>query len=110
MYQFSKSVSKYAVVCFLLVFTVSMSGAAPKEVKKSFDVKKGGTLTLDLQTGASIEVTAWDKDVVEIIYHIGGRDADLVEVEIEQILINSKVIEGLSKKSGRKVWYLYSIT
>ncbi|GJQ62812.1 MAG: hypothetical protein SCALA702_18650 [Melioribacteraceae bacterium] len=100
MYQFSKSVSKYAVVCFLLVFTVSMSGAAPKEVKKSFDVKKGGTLTLDLQTGASIEVTAWDKDVVEIIYHIGGRDADLVEVEIEQRSNGVEVYSSYSQKQN----------
>lgn len=84
MYKYGNSVNKQMFAFFLLIFAAAIMAAPPKEVKKSFDVEKGGTLKLELQTGASIEVTAWDRDVVEITYTISGRDADLVEVEIEQ--------------------------
>ena len=49
----------------------SMSGSiekfstTPKEtVKKEFEVKPGGKVIIDLETGASIEIKGWDKDLL----------------------------------------------
>jgi len=71
----------------------------PGEIKKSFDVTPDGKLEIDLETGASIEVVGWDKDVVEITYSIGGRDADLVSVSIEK---TSNGVEVSSEYSSRQ--------
>jgi len=39
--------------------------SAPKEtVKKEFEVKPGGKVIINLETGASIEIKGWDKELL----------------------------------------------
>lgn len=47
-----------------------------REVKKEFDVKSGGKLTIDLKTGASIEIKGWDKDLLSARAVISEEDED----------------------------------
>lgn len=104
-----KKVIKIAVFIGLVIL---LAGAAPVgqglytnlpglpgEIKKSFDVTPDGKLEIDLETGASIEVVGWDKDVVEITYSISGRDAELVSVSIEK---TSNGVEVSSEYSSRQ--------
>lgn len=55
-----------------------------KTIQKSFDVKPGGKVMLDLKTGGSIQIQGWNKDVVEVNADISGKDADDVKFEVDQ--------------------------
>jgi DUF4097 and DUF4098 domain-containing protein YvlB len=58
--------------------------AAPdRTIEKSFPVKMGGRLELDLDTGGDIEITGWDRAEIAVVADIGGRDGDMVRVEFE---------------------------
>jgi hypothetical protein len=47
-----------------------------REIKKEFDVKSGGKLTIDLKTGSSIEIRGWDKDLLSARVIIEREDRD----------------------------------
>lgn len=47
-----------------------------REVKKEFEVKPGGKLTIDLKTGSSIEIKGWDKDLLSANAVIKNEDED----------------------------------
>jgi len=56
----------------------------PGETKKVFNVKPGQKLYIDLNTGGEIEIEGWNKDQVEVVAIIEGRDADEIELTINQ--------------------------
>jgi hypothetical protein len=65
-----------------------------REVKKEFNVKPGGKLTIDLKTGGSIKIEGWDKDIVSADVLIKKENENNpVEVEFSQ---NGDEIEILS--------------
>lgn len=55
-----------------------------KNYQKEFNVKPGGTLTIDLRTGGFISIEGWNKDVVGADVIVKGRDSDEIVVEFEQ--------------------------
>ncbi len=55
-----------------------------KNYQKEFNVKPGGTLTLELKTGGSISVEGWNKNIVNVEVTVKGRDTEDVVVEIGQ--------------------------
>jgi len=55
-----------------------------RDIKKEFQVKAGGKLNLELNSGASITAEGWDKELVSVEVQFGGRDADNVEFEFRQ--------------------------
>ncbi len=64
-----------------------------KTIKKEFNVKPGGKVVFDLETGGEIEIQGWSKEVISIKADIRGWDAEDIRVDIEQdgdeIRINS---------------------
>jgi DUF4097 and DUF4098 domain-containing protein YvlB len=48
--------------------------SALQQVEKDFNIPAGKKLNLQLQTGGSVNITGWDKDVVSIKLNVGGRD------------------------------------
>jgi len=72
----------------------------PGDIKKEFQVKSGGRLNLDLETGASITVEGWDKDLVSIEVQINGRDEENVEFEFNQSG-NDVTVESYYKEDRR---------
>jgi DUF4097 and DUF4098 domain-containing protein YvlB len=64
------------------------SVSAPQErdsvFERSFTTRPGGTLTLDLNTGAGVTVRGWDEDRVLIRGRLAGRSWRDVEVDIER--------------------------
>jgi DUF4097 and DUF4098 domain-containing protein YvlB len=57
--------------------------ASGRTINKSFPLKMGGRLALELDTGGGIEITGWDKEEIAVAVEIGGRNADEVEVDFE---------------------------
>ena len=51
--------------------------------EKSVPVKAGGTLTLDLDTGGDIDITAGDESTVSVTGTIGGRDWQETTVSLD---------------------------
>lgn len=63
--------------------SVEKSSTTPKEtIKKEFEVKPGGKVIIDLETGSSIEIKGWDKDLVsaEATY----KNKDEIEFRFEK--------------------------
>ncbi len=56
-----------------------------KVIEKQFNVKYGGTLTLDMKTGGDITIESWDKEVLTVKATIRGMDADYVDVDFNQL-------------------------
>jgi DUF4097 and DUF4098 domain-containing protein YvlB len=54
-----------------------------RTIEKSFPMKMGGKLVLELNAGGAVEVTGWDKDEVGVKVEIEGDDADRVNVDFE---------------------------
>lgn len=60
---------------FILILTPLVLLAQDK-IKKEIQTEPGKTLDLELTTGGSINVTGWDKDLVEIVAHLRGDKED----------------------------------
>jgi DUF4097 and DUF4098 domain-containing protein YvlB len=75
-----------AIVSFIVAsacFVPRDCVAAPETIEKSFPMKAGGLLVLDLRTGGEIEIAGWSKEEVAVTAEIGGRDANEVRVEFD---------------------------
>ena len=55
----------------------------PGDFSKEFTVEAGKKLTMDLQTGGSIHITGWDRNLVSVRATIGGRDAEDCTIDAE---------------------------
>ena len=73
---------KYVGLAFFVSLCFISTNA--EEYKKEFAVEPGQELLLDFETGTEIEITGWDKNIVDIFLEVSGRDSDLFEVEFEQ--------------------------
>ena len=51
--------------------------------EKSVSVREGGTLVLDLETGAGLTITGWDQPRVRVSGTLGGRDWRDTDVRLE---------------------------
>jgi hypothetical protein len=76
------------VLGLLLIAAYGTSSNVPssddKKVNKEFTVQPGGKLNIDMNTGASIYVEGWDKNVVSVNVTIKGRDSEEVLVNCNQ--------------------------
>jgi hypothetical protein len=89
-----KTLNGLAIIC--LIFFVGAASqntiyefennyhADVKNSTEEFKVKPGQKLELDFNTGASISVTGWNKDLVKVEVSIEGKDAEDVVVEYEE--------------------------
>jgi len=58
--------------------------ARDSSIAKTIDVSEGGTLELDLKTGASLTITGWNAPRIEVTGTLGGRDWRDTEVQLER--------------------------
>ncbi|MDP2036820.1 MAG: hypothetical protein Q8L04_05515 [Ignavibacteria bacterium] len=75
------------------------TGDDTKKINKEFNVKPGGKIILDLNTGGSIQIEGWEKDVVNVVAKINGDDAEDVEFTIDQ---NGNDVNVTSKYKTKK--------
>jgi len=75
------------VLVILIITALSLSqpvsAASDKTIDKSFPVKMGGKLEINLDAGGGIEIAGWSKEEVAVKVEIGGDDADAVDVEFD---------------------------
>ncbi|MFH1198203.1 MAG: hypothetical protein V1720_21045 [bacterium] len=78
--------------------TSAQTGLDGENIEKEFKAAPGQMLKIDLETGGSIEIMGWDKDLVKVTVLIDGRDTEDVEFEFEE---TTKGIEIISDYYGR---------
>ncbi|MGD1049242.1 MAG: hypothetical protein ABR899_10890 [Candidatus Krumholzibacteriaceae bacterium] len=61
----------------------SLLADSGRTIEKSFPVKMGGKLVLDIDTGGDVEIAGWDKAEIAATVRIDGDDADRVNVAFE---------------------------
>jgi beta-lactamase regulating signal transducer with metallopeptidase domain/DUF4097 and DUF4098 domain-containing protein YvlB len=54
-------------------------------IERTLDATPGETLTLDLETGARVDLRGWDEPRVRVRARLGGRDRDATRVDIERV-------------------------
>jgi DUF4097 and DUF4098 domain-containing protein YvlB len=78
---------KQLLVVMMVLFVVAMTAASAAkitEMLKSFDVKKGGTLIVEIDdAGADIVIKTWDKNQVQVSV-IGIPEVDFENLEISE--------------------------
>jgi DUF4097 and DUF4098 domain-containing protein YvlB len=63
---------------------LAMAGGDVRKVEKSFDLKKGGNLEIDIDLGGDITIEGWDRDEVSVKVTISGRHRDDVELDFDK--------------------------
>ncbi len=100
-----KNYIKIAIVMVLFMGAYPLSGinnvfykdnnVTPEKIDKSFNTKSGLKVNINLEIGAEIEVTGWDKEVVNVVCQTTGKNADRVTYDInetsEGVEINAKL-------------------
>ena len=69
-------------LCMLLLLVAAP--ALAQNVSRTLSVKPGQLLTTDIETGGDITITGWSRDEVKVDVKIEGRDAEDVEVTIDE--------------------------
>jgi hypothetical protein len=72
-----------AIIILLSLFFLGAS-ARSETMEREFKVSPGKTLYVELETGGSITIIGWNKELVKVKGHIGGRDAKDCKVEMEE--------------------------
>lgn len=75
-----KTLKLFLVIALLVPVVLS----AQKKFDKEFEVTPGGKLLIDLETGSSIIIEGWDKNIVKAVAEVRGRDAEETEFEFEK--------------------------
>ncbi len=63
---------------------LAMAGKDVRKVEKSFDLKKGGNLEIDLEVGGDITIEGWDRDEVTVKALISGKHRDEIELDFDK--------------------------
>lgn len=87
-----------ALVCLLMA-----AGASRAEVtySKEVQVKSGALLAIRLDTGGSIHIVGWDRDVVAVEARFTGRDADNVEFAVESVSGGARIASEFKERRAR---------
>ena len=73
-----------AALLVVMLPALALSGGSVRKVEKSFDLKKGGNLEIDLDVGGDITIEGWDRDEVTVKVLISGKHRDEVELDFDK--------------------------
>jgi len=69
----------------LLALPLLLAGlATAQQMERTFNIDAGKRLDLNLETGGGITITGWDKNQVAVTANRHGRDADKIDVEMDE--------------------------
>jgi hypothetical protein len=71
-----------------------------KEVKKEFNVKPGGKVSIDLKTGADIEIKGWNKDLLTVSATMEDDDDNPIKFEFSQNGNDVEIRSNYSHRNG----------
>lgn len=89
----------------LLTGTAGMRAGYPdlvlqeRVIERSFHAESGGTLTLELETGASVRVTGWDREQLFVRAELNGRDWKDTRVITEE---TPRGVRIATRQAGRR--------
>ena len=87
-----------AILVVILATSQIASTGTEKTIEREFEMKPGGKLVLDIETGGDITVEGWDKDLIRVVVRLEGRHADKFEIDFDE---SSKRLEIETEYSGR---------
>ena len=73
-----------AALLVVMLPALALSGGNVRKVEKSFDLKMGGNLEIDLEVGGDITIEGWDRDEVTVKVLISGKHRDEVELDFDK--------------------------
>jgi DUF4097 and DUF4098 domain-containing protein YvlB len=79
---------------------------ALQQLDKDFNIPAGKKLDLQIQTGGSVNITGWDKDVVSIRLTVGGRDWQDCRFEAKE---TPSTLQIISRYQGTRNSYSTSL-
>jgi beta-lactamase regulating signal transducer with metallopeptidase domain len=70
------------------------------DIDRTVPARSGGTLLLELETGAGVTVSAWDRDEVRVTGDLRGADANNTRVTVEPVASGVRVHTGYVTRRG----------
>jgi hypothetical protein len=67
---------------------------------KTVEVSDAGTLDMDLDTGAGLTITSWDRSLIEVRGRLGGRDWRETQVQLERTASGARLTSKLLTRYG----------
>ncbi|MBN2572294.1 MAG: hypothetical protein JXA68_09210, partial [Ignavibacteriales bacterium] len=63
---------------------LNLSNVADEEITKEFNVKFGQDFSVTLETGGSIKITGWDKEIVKVTLKFDENNADEYNIDFQE--------------------------
>ena len=73
-----------AALLVVMLPSLALAGKDVRKIEKSFDLKKGGNLEIDLEVGGDITIEGWDRDEVAVKAKITGKHRDDVDLKFDR--------------------------
>jgi hypothetical protein len=67
---------------------------------RTVEVSEGGTLDMDLDTGAGLTITSWDRPFIEVRGRLGGHDWRDTEVDLQRTSSGARLTSRLHTRYG----------
>jgi DUF4097 and DUF4098 domain-containing protein YvlB len=87
--------SSYHRAVFILtiaaVFVAAGSAVSDEDVTKTFSVKSGQKLDIDLKCGGGVYIKGWDKDEVEVSYYENRGDLEDLDIDVKETRSGVKI-------------------
>jgi len=90
-----------AIFLFGAIFPVGASAGKDIRIEKEFKTKPGKTIEFDLDSGGDIIVEGWNKDLIEVVVLLKGRNNDNIEVDFDMER-NGLIVSTEFKKRRRR--------
>jgi len=73
-----------AALMVAMLPSLALADRDVRKIERSFDLKKGGNLDIDIKLGGDIIIEGWDRDEVSVKVLISGAHRDDIEVDFDE--------------------------
>ena len=87
-----------SIACFIVLLAGAVTAA--ETIDREFQVRSGGTLEFDLDTGGEINIVGWGREAVAVTAELSGRDADLVDLTVVETNGGVRVATDYRERHG----------
>jgi DUF4097 and DUF4098 domain-containing protein YvlB len=94
--RYHRTVFILAIVAVLVATGSAMSN---EDVSKTFSVKSGQKLDIDLKCGGGVYIEGWDEDKVEVVYYESHGDLEDLDIDIKETTSGIKIAADFDDRS-----------
>ncbi|MCK4548675.1 MAG: DUF4097 family beta strand repeat protein [Candidatus Krumholzibacteria bacterium] len=87
-----------AALLVVMLPALALAGKDVRKVEKTFELKMGGNLNIEIRVGGDIVIEGWDRDEVVVKAKITGRHRDDVELDFEKKKSGLEIIADIDHK------------